>query len=138
MIAIVRGEFTILILNKYGLKVCVISFGFYSTHHKMYVHLPCINTHQQSIAPFYINHVISYRNHQTPRLCQGSADRCEGDLNSKIIGLLKPYQIIYYCNLLLLVIVPYLNIIAWSITICDLILRSALVQLFHIILYIFV
>ena len=52
VIDIVTGEFTILILWKYGFKVCIISFGFCSSHFKVYIHLPCINTQRQTTAPF--------------------------------------------------------------------------------------
>ena len=52
VISIVTGEFTILIIQKYVFKVCVISFGFYSSHFKFYIHLTCINTQRQTTAPF--------------------------------------------------------------------------------------
>ena len=52
VIAIVTGEFTLLILQKYGFKVCVILFGFYSSRFKFYIRLPCINTQQQTTTPF--------------------------------------------------------------------------------------
>ena len=44
VITIVTGEFTILIIQKYGFKVCVISFGFYSTCYKVYIIYPA-STH---------------------------------------------------------------------------------------------
>ena len=123
------GEFSILILQKYHFKVCVISFGFYSTHFKVYIHLPCINTQQRTTSPFDDTPVISYSDHRTTGMYQGSADSCEGDCNSDIIRLLQPSHEIHYCNQSVLAIVPYLNIFVFSITIFDLISRSALVQL---------
>ena len=130
MTTIITGEFTMLILRKEGFKVCVILFGFYSTHYKVYIHLPCINTRQRKIAPFNITHVISSSNRWIPRLYQGSADCFEGDRILDIIRLLWPYQTIHYCNQSVLRIVPDLNILFWSINIFDLISRSSLVQLF--------
>ena len=53
VIAIFTGEFTIIILRKYGFKVSVISFGFYSTYFRVYIYLPYINTHRLTTAPFY-------------------------------------------------------------------------------------
>ena len=52
MIAIVTVEFTILILQIYGFKVCVILFGFWSSYLKVYIHLPFINTQRQTTASF--------------------------------------------------------------------------------------
>ena len=121
VIAIVRGEFTMLMLKKYGFKVGVILFGFNSTHYKVYIHIPCINTHQRTTAPFYITHIISYIDHWTPRLFQGSADHSEEDHNSDIICLLQTYQSIHNCNQSVLAIVLDLNIFVWSIAILDLI-----------------
>ena len=40
VIAIVSGEFTMMILRKYVFQVCVISFDFYLSHYKVYIHLP--------------------------------------------------------------------------------------------------
>ena len=71
VIAIVTGEFTILILWKYRFKVCVISFGFYSFHFKVYIHLICINTQQRTRAPFDKTSGISSRNHQKTGLYEG-------------------------------------------------------------------
>ena len=71
MIAIVTGEFTLLILQKYGFKVCVISFGFYSTHFKVYTRVPSINTHRQTTALLDETPVISYSDHQTTGIFQG-------------------------------------------------------------------
>ena len=53
VIAIISDEFTILILRKYGFKVCMILFGFYSSNFKVYIHLLCINTQRQTTAPFF-------------------------------------------------------------------------------------
>ena len=130
--AIVMGKFTMLILIKYSFKVCVLSFGFYSTNYKVYIHLTCINTQQRTTSPFDITYVISSSDRQTLRLYQGSADCCEGYRNPDIIRLLQPSQTINYCNQSVLGIVPYLNIFVFSITILDLISRSALVQFFSI------
>ena len=138
VIAIVTGECTMLILQKYGFKVCVISFDFYSTHYKVYIHLPCINSHRRTTAPFVITHVISSSNLQTPILYQGSDDCYEGYRNSGIIFLLQPSQKINYCNQSVLAIVPDLNILIWSIVIFYFISRSALVQFFYITCYKFV
>ena len=120
------------VLQKYGFKVCVIWFDFYSTHYKVFIHIPCIITQQQTTTPFNITHVISSCNLRTPILYQGLANHCKGDRNSDIICLLHPYQTIHYCNQSVLGTVPEMNILAWSITIFDIILRSALVQLFSI------
>ena len=59
VIAIVTGEFTILILQKYVFKVCAISFGFWSYYLKVYIHLPCINTQLQTTAQFYLSLTLS-------------------------------------------------------------------------------
>ena len=77
----VTGKLTMLVLPNFGSKVCVISFGFYSTQYKVYIHLPCINTQQHTAEPFEITHFISSRDHQTSRLYQGSADCFKVDLN---------------------------------------------------------
>ena len=138
LITIFRGEFTMLIQQKYGFKVYVISINFYSAHIKVYIHLPCINTHPQKTASFDITNIISYREFQIPRLYKGSANFCEGDRNSDRIRLLRPYQTIQYCNQSVLAIVPDLNIFVWSVTIIVSICRSALVQFFSIICYLFV
>ena len=97
--------------------------------YKVFIYLPCINTQQQTTSPFNITPVISYSNHRTSRLYQGSADRFEGDCNSNIIRLLHTSQKIHYCNQSVLLIVPDLNILVFSITIFDLIFRSALARL---------
>ena len=98
VIAIFTSEFTMLILNKYGLKVCVTLFGFYSTHYKVYIHLPCINTQQQTSVQFNITHVISSSDRQPARLYQVSAFSYEGNRNSGIVPLLQPSQTIHYFN----------------------------------------
>ena len=132
MIAIVTGEFTMLIFQKYSFKACVISFGFYSTHYKVYIHILCIRTKRQTTEPFNITHVISYIDNQTPILYQGSADSCEGYRNSDIIRLLQPSQTIHYCNQSVLLIVQDLNVFVFSIMIFALTLRRALVHFFSI------
>ena len=60
---------------------------------------------------------------------QGSADSCDGDFNSDLIRLLQESQAIHYCNQSVLAIFPDMNIFVFSITIVDIILRSALVRL---------
>ena len=133
VINIITGEFTMLIQHKYGFKVCVISFNFYSAHYKVYIHLLCINTQRQTTASFDITNVISSSNRQMPRLYQVSADCCEVDRNYDIIRLLQPYQTIHYCNQSMFVIVPDLNIFGRSITIIGLTWISTLVKVFYII-----
>ena len=128
MIDIFTGEFTILILQKYGfLGFCNVVW-FYSTHFKVCIHLPCINTQRRTTSPFDITPVISSSNHRTTGLYQGSADRSEVDRNSGIIRLLQPFQTIRYCNQSVLAIVPELSIFVFSNRIVDHILRSALVR----------
>ena len=115
--SIVTGEFTILILRKYGFMVHVISFSFYSTRFKVYIHLPSIKTQQQTTAPFEKTPVISSSDHRNTGLYQGSSDCCEGDLNSNIIRLIHKSQAIHYCNQSFLATFPDLNIFVFSITI---------------------
>ena len=91
-----------------------------------------MNTQQLTKAQFDITPVILYSDHQTPRLYQRSADCFEGDRKPDIIRLLQPSQTIHYCNQLVLDIVKDLNIFVFSITIFDLILRSALIKFFSI------
>ena len=110
VITIVTGEFTMLILQKYGFKVCVISFDLYPTNYIVHIHLPCINTQPQTTAPFNIIHVISNNNSQMPRSFQGSADVCDGDRNYVIIFLLQVFHTINYCKQSLFTIVADLNI----------------------------
>ena len=102
----------------------MILFDFYSTHYKVYIHIPHIIKKWWTKAPFNINHVISYSDLQTPRLYQGWTDRCEGDCNLDIVRLLQPYQIINYCNQSVLVISPDLNIFVWTIIIVNIISRK--------------
>ena len=118
--------------TKYGFKVCVILFVFYSTHYKPYIHLHCINKQRLTTEPFGITHITLSSDCQTPKLYQGSANCCMVDWNPNIIHLLQPYKTIHYCNQLVLAIVPDPNIFIWSITNFDLISRTILVQLFFI------
>ena len=106
----------------------MIPFGFNSTNFKAYIHLPCIKTQRRKTAPFNETYIISYSDHPTIGIYPGSAYRCEGDRNFDIICLLQQYQEIHYCNQSVLAIVPDLNIFVFSITIFDLISRSALVR----------
>ena len=85
----------------------------------IYIYLPWINTHRQTTSSFDDTPVISSRDQNS----------CEGDRVSDIIFLLRQSQAIQNCNQSVLVIVPYLNIFVFIITIVDLILGSALVQL---------
>ena len=126
MIATITSECTILILQKYGFKVCVILFGFYSTHFKVYIYLPFINTQWQTRSPFDDTSIISSSNHWKTVLYQGSSYCFEGDGNSDIIRLLEKSQSIHYCNQSVLAIVQYQIIFVFSITIVDLISRSDL------------
>ena len=96
--------------------------------YKIFIYLLSINTQQQTTSPFEENPVISYSDHRTTGLYQGSADCCEGDRNSDIIPLFQPSQAIHYCNQSVLAILPDLNIFVFSINFFDLISRSALVQ----------
>ena len=132
VVSIVTGELNMLIILKYGFKVCVISFGFYLIHYKVYIHLHCINTQWQKTAPFDITHIISSIKRQTPRLYQGSTYCCEVDCNYNIICLIQPYHAIHYCNKSVFAIVPDLTIFVWSIMIFHITSRSALVQFFFI------
>ena len=109
------------VLRKYSFKVCVISFGFYSTHYKVYIYLPCIDTQWLKTAPLYSSRALPSSNLQTPIMYQGSDNCCEGYRNSDIICLLQPSLTIHYCNQSVLVIVLELNILVWSVMIFDLI-----------------
>ena len=120
------------VLRKHGSIVCVISFFFYSIHYKVYIYLPCINTHRRTIAPFNITHILASSDCQTPRLYQGSDDCYGGNHNSDVICLIQPSLTIHYCNQSVLAIVPYLNIFVWSMKIFDLVSSSGLVQYFSI------
>ena len=106
----------------------MISFCLYSTHFKVYIYLPCINTQQQTTVPSDDTSVILSSDHQKTGLYQGSADRCEGDCNSDLICLVHKYQAIHYCNQSVLDIFSDLNIFVLSITIVDIISKSALVR----------
>ena len=88
----------------------MIKFYFYSTHYKVYIYLPCINTHRLTTWPFNSTHVLSSRDRQMPILYHGSADCCEGNCKSDVIRLIQPSLTIHYCNQLVLAIVPDLNI----------------------------
>ena len=48
MIAIVTGKCTVLLLNKYSLKVCAVWFGFWSSCLKFCIYLRCINTQRRT------------------------------------------------------------------------------------------
>ena len=54
VLAIVTNEYAVLLLWKYGLKVCVVSFGFWSSCLKVYIYLCCIKTHRWTTTPFYL------------------------------------------------------------------------------------
>ena len=95
----------------------MISFSFYSTCFKIYIHLPCINTQRLATATFDDTSIISYSDRRKTGLYQGSADRCKVDRNSDIIRLLQQSQAIHYCNKSVLAIFPDLNIFLFSITI---------------------
>ena len=93
------------VLQKYGFKVCVILFDFYSTHYKVFIYLPCIITLRRTAAPLNITHILSSRERQTPRLYQGSEDSCGGDYNINVVSMLHPSLTIHYCNQSVLTIV---------------------------------
>ena len=95
---------------------------------KVYIYLPCINTQRRTIAPFDDTPVISSSDRRNTGLYQGSTNSCEGDRNSYTIRLLQKSHKIHYCDQSVLEIVPDLNIFVFSITIFDIISRSALVQ----------
>ena len=96
---------------------------------KVYIYLLCFNTQRQTTAPFDNTIIISSSNHQNTGLYQASDDHCEGYSNSDLIRLLEKSQAIHYCNQSVLAIFQDLNIFVFSITIVDLISRSALGQL---------
>ena len=54
--------------TKYGFNVCVISFDFYSTHYKVYIHVPYIIKQEGTTEPINSTHIISSIEHQTPKL----------------------------------------------------------------------
>ena len=96
--------------------------------YKVFIYLPIINKQWRTKLPFDDTLVISYSDHQTTGLYQGPENRFEGDRNSDIICLIQPSQTIHFCNPSVLVISLDLNIFVFSITIFDLIYRSALVR----------
>ena len=54
VLAVVTNEYTEFLLWEYGLKVCVVSFGYWSSCLKVYIYLRCINTHRWTTTPFYL------------------------------------------------------------------------------------
>ena len=106
----------------------MILFCFYSIHFKVYIYLPCINTQQRTAAPFDGTSFVSSSNHLNTGLYQGSVNRCGGYCSSDLICPIQQSQAIHYCKKSVLAVVPYLIIFVFSITIIDLISRSALVQ----------
>ena len=50
--AIVTHDCTVLLLQKYCLKVSVVSVGFWSSYLKFYIHLLCINTQERTTRTF--------------------------------------------------------------------------------------
>ena len=96
---------------------------------KVYIYLICINTQKQATTPFYNTPVILSSDHRKIGPYQGSAKRCEGYRNYDLIHLLQKSQAIHYYNQSVLAIVPDLNIFIFSITVVDIILRSALARL---------
>ena len=105
----------------------MILFGSYSTNFKVYIHLPRINTQQQTTASFDDTPVILSSDGQKTGLYQGSDNCCEGYRNFDIICLLQQYQTIHYYNQSVLAIVPDLTILVFRITIIDLIPRSSMI-----------
>ena len=126
-----HGWLYYVVLQTFGFIVCVISLDFYSTQYKVYIYLPCINTHRWTIAPFNVTHVLSYIDHRTQKRYQGSASHYEGDCNLDVICLIQPFLTIHYCNQSVLAIVPDLNIFVWYYDF-DLVSRSALIHYFSI------
>ena len=122
------GSCTILILRKYGFKICVISFSFIPFILKVYIYLPWINTHLRGTAPFDNTCIISSSDHQKTGLYMESADCCDEDHKSDLIVLIQQSQAIDYCNQSVLVIVPDLNTFVFSITNGNFTSRSALVR----------
>ena len=51
---IVTGECTVLLLQKYVLKVFVVLFGFSSSSLKVFIHLRCIITQRQTTTPVHL------------------------------------------------------------------------------------
>ena len=86
------------VLQKYSFKDCVISYDFYWTRYKFYIHIPCIITEWRTTVPFNIPHVLSYSELWMPILYKGSVNHCEGDRNLDVIGLIELFLTIYYGN----------------------------------------
>ena len=72
----VTGKLTMLVLPNYGSKVCVISFGFYSTQYKVYIHLTCNNIQQHTAEPWYNLDVWWYLDDMRWVMSNGSAVCC--------------------------------------------------------------
>ena len=96
--------------------------------YKGYIYSPTINTQRLTLSPFDDTPVISYSDHQTAGLYQGSADCYERYCKSNIICRLQQSQTIHYCNQSVLAVVLDLNIFVFGITIFDIISRIALVR----------
>ena len=60
MSTILRGEYTLLLLLKYGINICAVLFGFWSYILIVYIHLRWINTQQQAITPFSLLSPLSW------------------------------------------------------------------------------
>ena len=54
VIAIVTGECSVLVLQTYGIKVCAVLFGFWSSFLIIYSNLRCINTHRWTTTPIFL------------------------------------------------------------------------------------
>ena len=54
VVTIVTGDCTLFLLKIYGFKVCVVSFGFWSSCLKVYIHLLCIDTQRWTTTPFFL------------------------------------------------------------------------------------
>ena len=104
----------------------MILFDFYSTRNKVYIHLSCIIAQQKTLSQFESTLVLSSCNLRTSIMYQGSDVHCNRDHNSFLICLLQPYLKFVSCNISVLVIVPNLNILVWSIKMFFLILRNVL------------
>ena len=132
IIAIVTGEFTMLILNNTVFRFVLYHLVFIQLIIKfisIYPESSHRDEQQHHLTSITSYHLVTDR---TPRLYQGSANHCEVDCNYIMVRLLQPSKTINYCNQSVLEILPDLNILVWSITIFDLISISALVQFFYI------
>ena len=127
MIAIVTGECTLLILQKCDFMFVWYCLVFIQLILKFISIYPA-STHSNEQRHHLRTLPSSSIEHQKTGLYQGSADCCEGYRDSGLIRLLQKSQAIHYCNKSVLSIVPDLSIFVFSITIVDLILRSALVR----------